>query len=327
MRLFQFFISMFFLFVMTLGTACTRHEPRSFTVDAPALSPKTRLFPMDWQKVSALEIQKSLPEQDQPWSAQIKKIPDGEIHSGHWRIESASVAYALADSLADSRFIGHLIDTLSTLQMQDFALNGPLESFGLTRPAWVLKWTYEGKAHELRIGDIYSGQQRFAQIPGRTDEKGEARVVIIAGATLEMLSRLDSFHSLRAQTLLPFEKDDIDWIEVKKTGGRSIQAERLSESWAIPGTQKVPTLDIENLVEKLTHLRARTFLDESLSPEELQRKKTEIERAPSIRFRFQGPRLKETYLYVRWLGQAGLASVSSRPGIVFELHPEARKHF
>jgi hypothetical protein len=282
---------------------------------------------MDWQKVGELEIQKALPEQDQPWSAQIKKIPAGEPHAGHWRIESASVPFKLADSLADSRFIGHLVDTLSTLQMQDFALNGPMESFGLTRPSWVLKWTYEGRKHELRIGDIASGQQRFAQLPGRTDEQGAARIVIIAGATLEMLSRLDSFSSLRAQTLLPFEGDDIDWIEIQKTGKKPIQAERLSDAWATPGTQKRPQIDITQFVEKLTHLRAKTFLDESIPLETLQRMTLELEQKPSVSVRVQGPSLQATTLRIRWEKETGLAVVSSRPGVVFELHAEARAHF
>ncbi len=299
---------------------CTQKKPLEFPVDAPALAVGSSLFPMDWRDVAELEIRKEDPVSGDQWSVHLNRPSDT------WEILDASVPFTLQDRRADTKFLGHLIDTLSTLRVHDFALQGPPSSFGLDHPTWILRWKLKERSHELRLGDVSNGAMRFAELPGRIDAAGKPRTLIIVGAALEMLARLDSFQAVRAQVIPTFESDDIDVIQTQSRSGKFL-AERYNEGWVIPGTTKAPARDAAALLESLTHLRARRFLDDQSPPIDPEKLRATLENKSEFQAFFTERKQGLIALKAARANGTWYATLSSRPGILFELFPEAEKLF
>jgi hypothetical protein len=296
-------------------TACTAKPKPTFSAEAPALAPGTSAFPMDWRSVTELEIFKNDATAGDHWNALLQKENDD------WRILSASVPHPLKDQRADTKFVGHLLDTLSTLRVQDWALEGPPEAFGLARPAWVLKWKTDKTTHELRLGDITAGQIRFASLPGRTDADGKSRTVTIAGAALEMLSRLDEFSALRARVLLPFESDDVDVLEIKSPA-QKLHATREGSDWKDVRGKRLEK-EVDPILDALTHLRAKKIIDTEDSDTAALR--TKLEKSPLFEARFTNRKNSVSVLRAGRVSDQWYALLSDRPEVLFELHPESGK--
>jgi hypothetical protein len=301
--------------MLMLPSACNRKPALTFTNEAPALAPGTAPFPMDWRTVSDLEVFKNDPNTGDHWHASLQKRED------IWVITTASTPTPLKDSRADTRYVGHLLDTLSTLRVQDWALNGPPESFGLDRPRWVLKWKTDKVSHELRIGDASTGAILFAAIPGRTDAQGTARTVTIAGAAIEMLARLDEFTALRARVLLPFDSDDIDLLTLKSPA-RKITAKREGGDWQNE-TPPPLKLDITATLEELTHLRARRIID--AENEEERHIRESLEKSAPFEARFTDRSNHVSVLRAGRFASLWYATLNDRNGVLFELHPESER--
>lgn len=295
--------------------ACTANPKPEFTAEAPAIAPGTSAFPMDWRSVTELEIFKNDATAGDHWNALLQKEDD------EWRIVSASVPHPLKDQRADTKFVGHLLDTLSTLRVQEWALEGPPEAFGLARPAWVLKWKTDKVTHELRLGDITTGQIRFAALPGRTDADGRSRTVTVAGAAIEMLSRLDEFSALRARVILPFESDDVDVLEIKSPA-QKLHAIREGADWNDARGTRLKT-EIDPILDGLTHLRAKKIIDtEDSDTAAIQ---TKLEKSPLFEARFTNRKNSVSVLKAVRNSDQWYARLSDRPGVLFELHPESAK--
>ena len=305
------------LLLLTLisGTACTAKPKPEFKPEAPALAPGTSAFPMDWRSVTELEIFKNDATAGDHWNALLQK------ENEEWRIVSASVPHPLKDQRADTKFVGHLLDTLSTLRVQDWALEGPPEAFGLAEPAWLLKWKTDKITHELRLGDITTGQIRYAALPGRTDADGKPRTVTVAGAAIEMLSRLDEFSALRARVILPFESDDVDVLEIKSPA-QKLHAVREGSDWNDARGRRLEK-EIEALLDGLTHLRAKKIIDsEDSGTAAIQ---TRLEKSPLFEARFTNRKNTVSVLKAVRNSDQWYARSSDRPGVLFELHPESAK--
>lgn|GEM_PF-2288244 len=303
------------LLALISGTACTAKPKPEFTADAPALAPGTSAFPMDWRSVTELEIFKNDATAGDHWNALLQKEKE------EWRIVSASVPHPLKDQRADTKFVGHLLDTLSTLRVQDWALEGPPEAFGLAEPAWVLKWKTDKITHELRLGDITTGQIRYAALPGRTDAAGNSRTLTVAGAAIEMLSRLDEFSALRARVLLPFDSDDVDVLEIRSPT-KKLHAIREGAEWSDARGKRLPQ-EIDPILDALTHLRARKILDTEAADQAAMRK--QIEKSPLFEARFTDRSNAVSTLRASRDKDRWYALLSDRPGVLFELHPESEK--
>ena len=301
--------------ILAPAPACTRKPSLTFTTEAPALAPGTAPFPMDWRTVSELEIFKNDPNSGDHWSASLQKQND------LWIITTASTPTPLKDSRADTRYVGHLLDTLSTLRVQDWALNGPPESFGLDRPRWVLKWKTDKVSHEIRIGDASTGAILFADIPGRTDAEGASRTVTVAGAAIEMLARLDEFTALRARVILPFESDDVDLFELKSPS-RRLSVHREGGDWK--DSRGTPLKqEATSPIEDLTHLRARRILD-SETPEEARIRET-LNQAPAFVAKFTDRSNHVSELRAGRFSGLWYATLNDREGVLFELYPESER--
>ncbi len=277
------------------------------------------VFSFDFEKTTELMIAKNDPQSGDRWGTVVRRNPD----NGNWMISSAPEGRQLIDRQADSSFINHLLDTLRTLQATAEAPEGPLSAFGLSIPLFALKWTNPSESYEVRFGDSHlQAGATYAHVP-----HSNLDVFLSKGAALQMLAQLDRFERLRKPQLLDFTSDDIDEIQVILPKSAALHSVRNGDRWA--DTKEVNLSDKKNealsrLLEDLTHLRILRFIDD---PELTQELMKQIKTRPSIHTRFKGRTLTQADLQVAKIGKNTYATISSRPGAVFEIYPKIAELF
>lgn len=278
------------------------------------------MYAFDPARVTDLMISKNDASNGEHWTVQLQKNESSQEENLQWQILSAPGGKELSDRFADSGFIRHLLDTLTTLSPAEMAPKGPLASFGLTRPHYALQWRSEGKLHELRIGlpAPKGGYYAQAHIPSQSD----LPVVAVRGAALEMLRRIETFEAIRRRTLVTFKADDVDEFELRKGSKLMFYAQRQGVDWVDRKHRPLGEKTAAQL-EAMVHLRVQAFMDEP----EPERAPAFPEKNPLYQVTFRDRKGMPTDLRVAQVKNRVLAQLSSRPGAVFELFPESLKIF
>lgn len=285
-------------------SACTKSCQAPLPSATQELKKGKMIFAFDPKIVSEFEIAKADPRTGDQWSAKVKK------NNGQWEIVASG--RELLDRHAQGGYIEHLLDTLQTVTVTDFAGDGPAESFGLVPPRFALRWL----GNELRIGaPVRDGSESYAQI-------GE-RVVMVKGAALQMLGVLENFDHLRQITLLaPYAADDFDEVELFRGKTLELYAQREGDSFTDRNHKPVKA-KVGELLELLTHARIQTFIDD---PAMSQKLSSAVQERPERSIVLKDRHANETRLSLAWQvvqGEEGLYGVvSSRPGKVFRVFPE-----
>lgn len=287
--------------------------------------PGSSFFKFDYKTVTRISIARNDPTTGEPFSAQVERSKSG-ADTYSWQI----VSQELTDRLAYSNFVEHLLDTLSTLQIQDEAPNGPLESYGLTPPHFAIRFSTEspekvGSQTEFEIHLGSGDETLFAY-----DPREPKAIFRVHGALIGMLNHLRNFETLRRKTLLTFESDDIDEIEFWKGSKKTLHIERHGETWksmASAGSEKTSPVfkkDIQAYLERITHLQIQKFPDD---PTWEKAAMETLKNSPQFRIVFKDRKNMPTELRASFQPHSKIltASLSSRAGSVFVIPQEVTK--
>lgn len=282
--------------------ACTSSQNSNEPLIPKGKSP----FDFETKKITTFEIAKADPKTGDSWTAQFERNRDGM-----WEIASGPGGERLIDRKAHSQLIDHLLDTLKTLRVTQQAPKGPPESFDLAPPRFALRWG----GNELRLG---SG--KFASIGSSIYE--------VEGAALKMLDYVESFQSLREQTLLsPISSDDIDEVELSRNGKKYFYAQREGTLWTDAHHRPVQP-DMAYFLDQLTHARIQEFVEHPKISAPLA---TSVQKNPLVQITLKDRLGHATEAYLKWEiieGSKNLYSTTSlRPTAVFRIFNEALRFF
>lgn len=306
-------IAMTLIAVLALGIAGCDSKPK------PRPVPRGALFSFDYKKVRSVEIVQNDPELSEQWSARLENPVPGDV--GAWIIASAPGGQTLLDRLAAGNLIQHLLDTLNTLRATDASPQVSTENLGLTPPQILLRWSdTQDQLKELRLGRRVSTQteDRYAQLgPAPLSQP-----FIVQGSTLKMLGYASRFASIRRSTLLDFDLDDADEVEIGK-----LLLHRQGTDWADPKGKLYPPkkqIELRTFLDALFHLKIMAFVDD---PDANAALLAHFPKKVTHRAGFKGRGLPSPatleIAQVRGNGATRVyAMISSRPHVVFELFPE-----
>jgi hypothetical protein len=298
----------------TLAGCHSRQAPdtgRAAGPAAAALHAGGMPFAFDPAAVGELQIDKADRSRGDAWTVTLRR------EGGGWRIAAPPVGTKLADARADGAYVDHLLETLRTLQIAERSPEDSLEPVGLAPPRFVLRWSAAGAGRELRVGQESPSGGDYAQFDA------DPRVWIVRGSALAMLERLEDFGAVRLRTLLTAGAEDLRAFEYRARTYRPVRTRLGRARWQALPTLGLTSEGVRRWVEALAHLRAMRFVDDPAVAGGLRER---IEAAPGWQLRFEPVHGKPIELRVRELEGALWATVSSRPGVAFELFPESRPH-
>lgn len=303
----------FFVLVFALAS-CTRPEtPIPFQAQKP-------MFQFERDAVEELEIQKNDPLTGDQWSVTMR--PNGRGDSAIWMITSSG-SKAMVDKQADSNLIRHFLDTLQTLVYEGPAPKGPLSSYGLEPPQFSIRFRVEGKSYEFSIGatnprgSAEADSVRYAQVASVDP------ILIVHGASMQMLGYFKSLEMIRQKTVVTFHADDIDEFTVKKAGELKLYAQRQADGWA-NRQQKMLRPAVSARYEDLNHLRIREFVDNEEASLDLSRK---VANAPLYEATFTERKGRTTTLKIGAVDGNLVGTISGRDSAAFLLHTESARIF
>jgi hypothetical protein len=292
---------------------CTRSKPDAEPAIASAQAVGRPLFDFDSSQVQEILITRAAHDSGQTWSARFARASGSSADD--WRIASAPDGATLLDRRANGGFIQHLLDTLRTLTWSEEAPHGPLESYGLARPQWSLRWSDGTHSYELQLGNLLSDHARVY-----AKDSGSDQVKVVRGAALKMLDYISSFDALRKRTLFTFPADDVDEFTVYREGSEIFYAQRLSDAWADRKNRPLP-YEAGAYLEMLAHLRVEDFADD---PKIAEAREKQVRSKPEVRVVMKDRGGHPTELRIARISAQGIwASLSSRPESAFRLYPEA----
>lgn len=281
----------------------------------------------NYEAVTELTLAKNDPETSDHWTTKLQALsPDPE---SHWQIVSAPEGRELTDRLADGGFIRHLLDTLRSLRPIAHAPTGSLSSMGLEPPRFFLSWKTRTPEQnfEVQLGNSPAATQVSAALALFPLLKKEP--VLAQGSTLQMLSHIKNFESLRLRRVFTWTTDDIETLEIKRGKQQRLFAQRQSGGWA-DRKGKSYGKSFEDWLERLMHLQIARFMDES-TDEKVESQKLGASLSGSNTFQiFLKSRQNDNQILtfapsISATHKGVPVTHSGRPGAVFILYSDAIK--
>ncbi len=162
---------------------------------------------------------------------------------------------------ADEPAVDGLLSDIQSLKVErEVKANAEnLEPYGLDNPKLHLSFLAAGTWHGLRVGTkAVVGDNFYAS----GDQ--ERRVLLISGSKKRALGK--SLFDLRSKELFGLKNDEVDEIEIERSGEDNLALVRVDKAeWqasTVPDL-KIRASKVENLLNRLVWLRATRFLDQS----------------------------------------------------------------
>ena len=304
-------VASLFLSASILTTSCTKTSNQE--ENAPIRLNVPLLQNYHSSEMTELWISQNDPTTQRHWTARLTR-PGTKLD---WTIASAPEGQELRDHLADSAFISHLLSLFETLQAIADAPQGPPTSFALEPPIMGLKMSGGGKTYGINFGmPAPKNSGSYAYLPGPP----ASRVIVANGSVLEMLNMVNQFDVLRRRTLSTLTSDEVDEVELWRGKKKLIYAQRQGDDWA-DSKQKKMRIPIQDVVEALTHLRIKSFVDD---PGFAQ---SALARLRNPEYRAVLKDRNGTSMEIRLAHSQALlfGVVSSRPKGVFEMHADSTR--
>jgi len=158
---------------------------------------------------------------------------------------------------ADQTVLDNMLTSLASLRKErDLGVEKDLAPFGLDKPALVVKFTAQGKPHQLAVGAKVPGDQNYYV---QADQ--DPHLLMISQGSKDSLDR--QLLALRDKSLLTFITDEVKGLKIV-TGKTSINLEKTGpQAWRWVGRPdfKVRGDKVDKLVRDLHLARAKNFLE------------------------------------------------------------------
>jgi hypothetical protein len=189
------------------------------------------------------------------------KAPSGETS----RVQKVGDDWQLVEPVkadADDGVVGTVTSNLSTLEVQRTVEENAadLKQYGLNPPRLDVGFRLKGQKdfQRLEVGDkAPAGGDFFAK---RADEKK----VILISSYLDSIFTKTPF-DLREKSILKFDRDKADGVEIVKAGGMPVQFSRSGTEWRIvkPATARADYAASEGLLTRLSSTHMLKVVDEA----------------------------------------------------------------
>lgn len=297
----------------SLLSGCTSEKGDATLRPSPGVQLKlgTPMFEFQPADVSEVTLRQNDPVRDRRWEARFARRSDGD-----WEIATAPDGVALLDRRANSPFLNHLLSTLTTLVWQETPAQGDLENFGLRVPHYAIRFRARDRDFDLQLGLPAGTQNRYARVAGH------APALVVRGATLRMIELIEGFETFRLPTVLTFDRDRPDEVELLERELPVLYAQRHNDDWA-DRRLRPPRFDVAAYVDYLVHLRMRRYVDDPVRARAIT---AALAKAPTWRIVLTDRRGARTELRVgRGPDGTLVATNSDRPETAFELFPETAR--
>jgi predicted XRE-type DNA-binding protein len=158
---------------------------------------------------------------------------------------------------ADQTIVDNMLTTLARLRTErDLGVEKDLKPFGLEKPVLVVKFTAQGKAHQLDIGAKVPGDQNYYV---RRDQ--DPHLLMISQGSKDSLDR--QVLALRDKSLLTYISDEVKGLKIK-TGKTVVNLEKVGpQNWRWVGRPdfRVRGDHVEKLLRDLHIAQAKDFIE------------------------------------------------------------------
>jgi hypothetical protein len=161
------------------------------------------------------------------------------------------------DTQADQTVVASLLTTLARLRLErDLGAEKDLKPFGLDKPGLVVKFTAQGKPHQLAIGAKVPGDQNYYVLRDQDN-----RLLTISMGSKDSLDR--QLLALRDKTLLPFVMGEVKGLKVKTPKTAVALSKTGPQTWGWDGRPdfQVRGDRVEKLLRDLHIARAQNFVE------------------------------------------------------------------
>jgi hypothetical protein len=168
-----------------------------------------------------------------------------------WRLN------APLDTQADQTVVDSMLTTLARLRMErDLGVEKDLKPFGLDKPGLVVKFTVQGKPHQLAIGNKVPGDQNYYVLRDQ-----DPHLLTIPMGSKDSLDR--QLLALRDKTLMPFILGEVKGLKVKNPKTAVVLSKTGPQTWGWVGRPdfRVRGDRVEKLLRDLHIARAKNYLE------------------------------------------------------------------
>ena len=161
------------------------------------------------------------------------------------------------DTQADQTIVDSMLTTLARLrQERDLGAEKDLKPFGLDKPGLVVKFTAQGRPHQLTVGAKAPGDQNYYALRDQ-----DPHLFTISMGSKDSLDR--QLLALRDKTLLAFITGEVKGLKVKgpKTAVALEQTGPQTWRWVGRPDFRVRGDRVEKLLREIHIARARDFLE------------------------------------------------------------------
>jgi hypothetical protein len=158
---------------------------------------------------------------------------------------------------ADQTTVDSMLTTLAKLRKErDLGEEKDLKPFGLDKPALVVKFTAQGKPHQLSIGGKVPGDRNYYALKDQ-----DRRLLTISAGSRDSLDR--QLLALRDKTLLAFILGEVKGLKVKSQKTTVALEKTGPQTWRWAGRPdfRLRSDRVEKLVRDLHIARAKNFLE------------------------------------------------------------------
>jgi hypothetical protein len=163
------------------------------------------------------------------------------------------------ETKADQTTVDSMLTTLARLHKErDLGVEKDLKSFGLDKPALVVKFTAKEQAHQLAVGAKVPGDQNYYVL-----EDQNPHLLMISQGSKDSLDR--QLLALRDKTLVPFISSEVKGVKIK-TAENVVDLEKTGpQIWRWSGRPdfRVRSDRVEKLLREVHLARAKNFLAEA----------------------------------------------------------------
>jgi hypothetical protein len=279
----------YLILTVTLLSLCSCHSAQNTTGQIKRTNQlDQKLFQYNVNDVEEISLAKMDPETGENWMTtlhRVEKPRQRKSSQAKWEFTSLPDGISLRDRKANSTFIMHLLDSFTTLRKVMDAPIGPLGSFGLDPPHWMVRIRTQRDSLEVRIGDSL------------TVEKGlyltwdQKQILVASGSALKLLSMIPNFKYLRDSSWTSFSLDDVDEFQLSSHSKPYFYAQRDGAQWtdrshqpirfsARSSLRKIAWQDSDDLIKSFTEMKPHQVLDD---PSLVQK----VRRLPPTQFSFE----------------------------------------
>ena len=214
-------------------------------------APKQKVFTVEADAINELEVTSSAGERSV--------------------LRKTGTAWSLVEPLqtrADEAEATGIVTNLASLEIQRVVDEAPgdLAPFGLAKPKTAVAFKAAGQKDQRRllIGDkTATGGELYAKLPS------EKRVFLVS-AFLETTFNRRPF-DLRDKTVLAFERDKVDGVQVAASGGPALAFAKKDAQWQItsPLAARADLTSVEGLVGRLQTLQMKSIVAADVADKDL----------------------------------------------------------